>query len=133
HLLALAAQHADVTVTDVSKRHRVFGLEGPESFRIVQKFLEFPVASMAYRSFAQTTHGGIELTVSRTGVTGEYGFKLWAPADRADDLRAELIGLGAVEVGSDAIDVCRLETRFVNIERESGGAPVTPSEVGLQW
>jgi aminomethyltransferase len=133
HLRAVAADDPDVTLTDVSDQHRLFGLEGPESFRIIQKFLDFPVASMAYRSFAQTTHGDDALLISRTGVTGEYGFKLWVPAAHEAELRTELIGLGAREVGTDAIDICRLETRFVNIERESGEAAVTPFDLGLQW
>jgi aminomethyltransferase len=133
HLSASAADFAGVTLVDVSTRSQVFGLEGPESFKIVQKFLDFPVASMAYRSFVATDHGGIPLLVSRTGITGEYGFKLHVPAEQAAALRAELLSLDAREVGADALDTCRMETRFANLERESAGAAVTPFELGLQW
>lgn len=133
HLLASASGYPDVTITDVADRYRVFGLEGPDSFKIVQKFLEFPVASMAYRSFVDTDHGDMPLIVSRTGVTGEYGFKLYVPGDRASELHTEMIELGAREVGGDAIDICRLETRFANLERESVGEAVDPFELGLQW
>lgn len=124
---------AGVTLADVSHGYRVLGIEGPESFRIVQKFLSFPVASMAYRSFVNVAHDSTELQISRTGVTGEYGYKLLAPAGQADELRAELIALGARECGLDAVDICRMETRFVNLEREQGSQPVTPFELGLQW
>lgn len=133
HLRVVAGGVSDVTLTDVSDRYRLFGLEGPESFRIIQKYLDFPVASMAYRSFVQTADGDDALLISRTGVTGEYGFKVWAPAARQADLRAELIGLGAREVGTDAVDICRLETRFVSLERESLGVAATPFDLGLQW
>jgi aminomethyltransferase len=133
HLAATAAEFTDVEVTDVSGGSRVFGCEGPESFKVVQKFLDFPIASMAYRSFVSTTHGNVPLLVSRTGVTGEYGFKLHVPVDHAAELRGELVSLGAREAGLDAIDICRLETRFANLERESGGAAVTPFDLGLQW
>ena len=133
HLTAAAEGCPDATLTDVGAGHRLFGLEGPESFRIAQKFLPFPVASMAYRSFAQAEHGDVPVLISRTGVTGEYGFKLHVPADHAGGLRQELVGLGAREVGTDAVDTCRMETRFANLERESGGAEATPFDLGLQW
>jgi len=132
-LAAAAADFAEVTVADVSDQFHVFGLEGPESFKIVQKFLAFSVASMAYRSFSHEEYDDAAMLVSRTGVTGEYGFKLHVPADRAAELRAELLSLGAREVGVDAVDVCRMETRFANLERESAGAAVTPFDLGLQW
>jgi aminomethyltransferase len=132
-LSAAAKGHDGVTVEDIADRWRVYGVEGPESFKAAQKFLDFPVSSMAYRSFVQTEHEGVELLISRTGVTGEYGFKLHVPAEHADKLREELIGLGAREVGLDAVDICRMEMRFANLEREAAGDDVTPFDVGLQW
>jgi glycine cleavage system aminomethyltransferase T len=123
----------DVEVEDVGAQSRVFGVEGPESFKVAQHFLDFPVSSMAYRSFVQADHGGVPLLISRTGVTGEYGFKLHVPADHAEKIRGKLIDLGASEVGLDSVDVCRMEMRFANLERESSGAEITPFDVGLQW
>lgn len=133
HLTTSAASHADVTLTDVSDSYRVFGVEGPESFRIAATYLPFPVASMAYNSFATDPVDGVDLLISRTGVTGEYGFKLHVPAEHADRVREELISAGATEVGQDALDVCRMETRFANLEGEAAGAEVTPFDLGLQW
>jgi aminomethyltransferase len=123
----------DVEIEDVGAQSRVFGIEGPESFKVAQHFLDFPVSSMAYRSFVQVDHDGVPLLISRTGVTGEYGFKLHVPADQAETVRGKLIDLGAAEVGLDSVDVCRMEMRFANLERESSGAEITPFDVGLQW
>lgn len=133
HLLAAVAAHPDATVTDVSADYAVFGVEGPESPQVAQKLLPFPVSSMAYRSFVTAEHGEHTLLISRTGVTGEYGYKAHVPAAAAADLRAELASLGATEVGVDALDVCRMEMRFANIEAESGGTPQPPFSYGLQW
>lgn len=133
HLMAVAADAADATVTDVSTDFHGFGVEGPESFRIVQKFLDFPVASMAYRSFVTSEHDGMEVMISRTGVTGEYGYTVLVPAGKAAELREELVGLGARECGLDAVDICRMETRFANLERETAGDAATPFDLGLQW
>jgi aminomethyltransferase len=132
-LTTAAAGEPGVTVTDVGAELTTVGIEGPESFRIIQKFLAFPVASMAYRSFAAVEHGAVPLLISRTGVTGEYGYTIHVPIGAAADLRGELVALGAKEVGREAVDVCRMETRFVNLEKESAGVALTPFELGLQW
>ncbi len=132
-LTAAAADDPGVTVTDAGAELTTLGIEGPESFRIIQKFLAFPVASMAYRSFVTVEHGATSLLIGRTGVTGEYGYTLHVPTAAAAELRAELVALGAKEVGREAVDICRMETRFVNLEKESGGGALTPFELGLQW
>jgi aminomethyltransferase len=89
---------------------------------------------MAYRSFAMTRSGeGVPLLISRQGVTGEYGYQVHVPAANAAELREHLIKAGARETGLDAVDVCRMEMRFVNFEGESGGDTFTPFDLGLQW
>jgi aminomethyltransferase len=133
HLTSIALRVPTATVRDVSDEHRVIAVEGPESFRIAGKYVSFPIASMAYRSFVTEEWNGARLLVSRTGVTGEYGYKLHVPAELGDALHQEIAGLGAQPVGLAALDTCRMEIRFVNLERESGGAPITPFAVGLQW
>lgn len=133
YLSAAAADTADVTFADVSADYRVFGIEGPECPKVIQKLLPFSVASMAYRSFVTVDHDGdATLLISRTGVTGEYGYKVHAPDEAAGSVRQELESLGAQECGRDALDICRMETRFVNLEREGAGG-LTPFEYGLQW
>jgi len=126
HLRSAAAGQSGVTVTDVSADYRVLGLEGPEPPQLAQKLLPFPVSSMAYRSFVNADYAGHELLVSRTGVSGEYGYKVHVPVAAAEDVRAELLSLGAAEIGVDALNVCRMEMRFANLEAESGGQPRTP-------
>lgn len=133
HLTEAGAGGAhEVTVQDVSQEFRVFGIEGPQSPAIAQKFLPFPISSMSYASFVTSPwRDGLELLVSRSGVTGEYGYKLHVPTGAGGELREHLLSLGASEVGLDAVDICRMEMRFANLECEADGA--TPFEVGLQW
>ncbi|GAA1663114.1 glycine cleavage system aminomethyltransferase GcvT [Kribbella yunnanensis] len=122
----------DVTVQDVSDEYCVFGIEGPHAPAIAQKFLPFPITSLSYAGFVTTPwREGLELLVSRTGVTGEYGYKLHVPVAAGNELREHLVDLGARQVGTAAVDVCRMEMRFANLEQEAAG--VTPFEVGLQW
>lgn len=133
HLLARGAAAPDTTVQDVSADHDVLAVEGPASFRIAQKYLPFPVASMGYRSFVTVDRDGQPLTVSRTGVTGEYGYKFFAPAGAGQALRDEFTALGAVECGKDAVDVCRMEVRFASVEHEAADGRATAFDLGLQW
>lgn len=133
HLLAEAARFPDASVADVSNAHAVIAVEGPGSFRTVAPYVGFPISAMAYRTFATGTYQEGSLLVSRTGVTGEYGYTLIVAAAQADALRIELLAAGAVPCGSDALDTCRMEMRFTNPEREGGGAALTPFDYGLQW
>ncbi len=122
----------DVTVQDVGDEFCVFGIEGPQTPAIAQKFLPFPITSLSYAGFVTTPwRDDLELLVSRTGVTGEYGYKLHVPVAAGNELREHLVDLGARQVGLAAVNVCRMEMRFANLEQEAAG--VTPFEVGLQW
>ncbi|MBB5977379.1 aminomethyl transferase family protein [Kribbella solani] len=122
----------DVNVQDVTDDYRVYGIEGPQSPALAQKFLSFPITSMSYSSFVTESWGDDQdLLVSRTGVSGEYGYKLHIPVAAGNELRDHLAGLGAQPVGLDALDICRMEMRFANLEQEADGA--TPFETGLQW
>lgn len=133
HLVHAAAAWDGVQVHDVSDDYRVFGVEGPASFRVVRPYVPFDIAAMSYRSFTSTEWNGAPLLVTRSGVTGEYGYKLIVAAESGPALYAELEQSDAHPCGIAAVDVCRMEMRFANLERESGGAPVTPFALGLQW
>jgi aminomethyltransferase len=52
---------------------------------------------------------GIPATLARTGYTGEDGFEIILPADRAAELWAMLEDAGTTESGLGARDVLRLE------------------------
>jgi len=134
HILRAARSYDGAEAEDLSQAFRVFGVEGPQSPRLAQKFLPFPISSMAYRSFVTADwREGVPLQLSRTGVSGEYGYKLLVPVEAADELRTELIEAGAMPCGMDALDICRMEMRFPNLELEAAGEEVTPFDLGLQW
>lgn len=133
HLLAAAADYPDVSVEDMSDALALLAVEGPGSFRIADKYLDMAISAMAYSSIASTDWNGTEMWVSRTGVTGEYGYKFYVPTESAETLSKELAEAGAVPVGADALDICRMEMRFVNLDRECGDDDLTPFDMGLQW
>jgi aminomethyltransferase len=129
-LLRAAGHDARVEVVDDV---RVIGLEGPDSPAVAQRFLSLRVDAMAYPSFTLETFRGAPLLVSRTGVSGEYGFTFHVTAAAADALIAQLQEAGAVPVDHASLEICRLEMRFPNLDLEAPEADATPFTVGLQW
>ena len=133
HVSARAAGRDGVTVRDRSDDIAVYGIEGPQAHLTVQPFMEFTLAQLAYRSFCTTTWEGHSITISRTGMTGEYGYKLFVDAEQGEALRERLVELGALACGLDAVNVCRMEARFANIEDEAPGSAASPFDLALQW
>ncbi|GAA1428050.1 glycine cleavage system aminomethyltransferase GcvT [Microlunatus lacustris] len=132
-LASAASGRSDVQVDGVSAAHAVLGVEGPASFTVVGHYVDFAISSLAYKSWARSTWQGHELMVSRTGVTGEFGYVLVAPAAARDALLDDLRAHGARDASRAAVDVCRMEMRFPNLEAEVPPEGATPFHLGLAW
>jgi aminomethyltransferase len=131
-----ATGYDDLALVDVTPDFAAVGLEGPDSFRVVQPLLPFPVSSMSYMSSARVPVPGspdADLLLSRTGVTGEYGYKLHVPSEHAEVVRGQLLAAGAVPVGLAALRIARMEARFADLDTEVDGAALTPFDLGIQW
>ncbi|MEU5940335.1 glycine cleavage system aminomethyltransferase GcvT [Micromonospora sp. NPDC047548] len=76
-----AAAPAGVTVTDEHEAYAVLAVQGPRSAELLGG-LGLPVEH-GYMSFSAATLAGVELTVCRTGYTGELGYELVVPAAHA--------------------------------------------------
>ncbi|MDT0533078.1 glycine cleavage system aminomethyltransferase GcvT, partial [Micromonospora sp. DSM 115977] len=73
-----AAAPASVTVTDEHEAYAVLAVQGPRSAELLGA-LGLPTGH-DYMSFSTATLDGVELTVCRTGYTGELGYELVVPA-----------------------------------------------------
>lgn len=133
HLNDYAAQRPDVELEDKTADFRVFAIEGPRSFHIAQTLIEFPIAVVSYRGIVRTEWQGEQILLSRTGLTGEYGYRLYAPHSLADSLRNHLLASDAQLCGLEALDVCRMESRFVNMENEISANSFYPFDLGIHW
>lgn len=74
-------------------------------------------------------HGGL---LTRTGYTGEVGFEIVVPADRAPDVWDKVTGAGATPVGLGARDTLRLEMGYP-LHGNDIDTSVTPVEARLGW
>ena len=75
---------------------------------------------------------GDELFLARTGYTGEDGFEVALPAERAAALATRLSEAGVTPAGLGARDTLRLEAGM-NLYGSDMDAGVTPLECGLAW
>jgi aminomethyltransferase len=92
----ITSHHAgeSVELKNVSADYCQLALQGPDAQTILQKLTDVPLAEIKYYHFTPGRVDGIDGIVSRTGYTGEDGFEIYAPADRAEELWNKILDAG---------------------------------------
>jgi glycine cleavage system T protein (aminomethyltransferase) len=92
----IKSHHAgeSVDLKNVSADYCQLALQGPDAQTILQKLTNVPLAEIKYYHFTPGRVDGIDGIVSRTGYTGEDGFEVYAPADRAEQLWNKILDAG---------------------------------------
>lgn len=93
----------ELTLTDISDQTAKIDIQGPESLEVLNTLMGEEWNQLNYFNFETTEKLGFAMIVSRTGYTGELGYELYLPSDKAlevweklaADERTEPIGLGA--------------------------------------
>ncbi|HEX8168338.1 MAG TPA: glycine cleavage system aminomethyltransferase GcvT [Beijerinckiaceae bacterium] len=110
----------------------LLALQGPQAEAVLAR-LAPDVASLAFMEVTQTMIGAIPAHVSRSGYTGEDGFEISLPADRAAELWRLLLEDEQVKpVGLGARDSLRLEAGLCLYGHDIDTA-TSPVEAGLTW
>ncbi|MHB8352009.1 MAG: aminomethyltransferase family protein, partial [Thermoplasmata archaeon] len=108
----------------------ILAVQGPGSRELLTRRYGWPVGELKFytaRSYRRPGEpgaagrlgvefpdpSGTELLVSRTGYTGEAGYELFVPADRAREVAEELVAAGALPCGLGARDTLRLEKGYL--------------------
>ncbi|NLX43342.1 MAG: glycine cleavage system aminomethyltransferase GcvT, partial [Chloroflexi bacterium] len=130
------APRRGVEIADRSEETAMLALQGPQAAAIMDLIAEGDVSSLARNRIATVSVLGVELLVSRTGYTGEDGFELYLPADRAVELWRGILAAGAplglLPIGLGARDSLRFEPCFPLYGHELG-PELTPLQAGLGW
>jgi aminomethyltransferase len=84
-----------VQLDNVSADYCQLALQGPDAQSILQKLTDLPLQEIKYYHFTPGSVDGVEGIVSRTGYTGEDGFEVYAPADRAEQLWNKILDTGS--------------------------------------
>jgi aminomethyltransferase len=129
-----AAAPAGIEVTDRHRSYAVLAVQGPRSAQVLDA-LGLPTEH-GYMSFAGAEYQGIELTVCRTGYTGEHGYELVVPWDGAgavwDAILAAGAPLGIRPAGLAARDTLRTEMGYP-LHGQDLSLDITPVQAGAGW
>lgn len=123
----------DATLEDVSDDIGLLAVQGPKAQEILQALTPAALDDIKYYWFTETTVGGIPMTLSRTGYTGEDGFELYHPAQHSAALWAALMATGRIQpCGLGCRDSLRLEMGMALYGNDIDDT-ITPLEAGLGW
>ncbi|MFI6820778.1 glycine cleavage system aminomethyltransferase GcvT [Micromonospora sp. NPDC050187] len=129
-----AAAPPSVTVTDEHEAYAVLAVQGPRSVALLDA-LGLPTGH-DYMSFSTATLDGVELTVCRTGYTGELGYELVVPAAHAvavwDALFAAGAEFGLRACGLAARDTLRTEMGYP-LHGQDLSLEITPVQARCGW
>ena len=99
-----------VELNNVSSDYCQIALQGPDAESILQTLTNVPLAEIKYYHFTPGSVDGVKGIVSRTGYTGEDGFEVYAPADRAEQLWNKILDAGKTGTPSGVLP-CGLAAR----------------------
>jgi aminomethyltransferase len=137
------AHGLDVAIDDISEQVAALALQGPMSRALLQAVSAAPIDHLKYFRATRTEIAGVPVDVSRTGYTGDLGYEIWMPWDRAIAVWDALAGAGSAfdlhAAGMLALDVARVEAGLLLIDvdfQSSRKALIdsqkyTPAELGL--
>jgi len=110
----------DVTIEDISESVAALALQGPTSAGLLEAAADADIRSLKYFRMTRGTIAGVPVDISRTGYTGDLGYEIWMPWDRAVDVWDALMTKGRAfdihAAGMLALDVARVEAGLLLIE-----------------
>jgi aminomethyltransferase len=133
----------NVRVEDVSEQVAALAVQGPTSARLLKAVAEVDLDPLKYFRMTRGRINDVAVEISRTGYTGDLGYEVWMPWDRATDVWDRLVAIGkaydAKPAGMLALDVARIEAGLLLIDVDFHGSRkvsvdlqrYTPDEMGL--
>jgi aminomethyltransferase len=119
------------TVEELADR-ALLALQGPAAAAVMAR-LAPETAKMIFMNTGKVTLVGVECFISRSGYTGEDGFEISVPNDKAEELARLLLAQPEVApIGLGARDSLRLEAGLCLYGHDMDTA-TTPVEASLAW
>ncbi|HEY1933443.1 MAG TPA: sarcosine oxidase subunit alpha family protein [Acetobacteraceae bacterium] len=129
--------HLRVWLTSTTEHWAVIAVQGPRAHDVLAPLAHgIDLATMPHMSVREATVCGVATRLFRVSFTGEPGFEINIPADRAaavwDALLAAGAPFGITPYGTEAMHVLRAECGYIVVGQETDGT-VTPGDLGLNW
>ncbi len=135
----------DVELEEESEALGALALQGPLSRTILQQIADGDVDGLRYFGVMTAKAGGVPVTISRTGYTGDLGYEIWVDAGDAIALWDALVDAGTpfglAPAGLIALDMARVEAGLLLVDVDYIPAhravieaqKSSPYELGLGW
>ncbi|MCC7352692.1 MAG: glycine cleavage system aminomethyltransferase GcvT [Anaerolineae bacterium] len=125
-----------VMLNDVSDETYMLALQGPQAQATLSPLCPANLAQMPFHTGQETTVAGVPAYLGATGYTGEYGYEVFFPAEKAEHVWGALLEAGKpygiIPCGLAARDSLRFEPCLPLYGHEIS-AEVDPISAGLGW
>ncbi len=137
------ADGLDVRIEDLSERVAALSLQGPTSRSILRDCAEADLDGLKYFHLTRGRLSGCDVTISRTGYTGDLGYEIWMNRADAGTVWDAVMAAGQPHAiraaGLLALDVARIEAGLLLIDVDFFSARkavtmsqyYTPLEMGM--
>jgi len=126
----------DTNINNLSDQLSLLAVQGPESEKVIRVAIGDESAVLKRFQFTEITENKMELTVSRTGYTGEDGFEIFVNNSHCVDLWNILLEkgkeAGLKPAGLGARNTLRLEAGYLLYGYDIDDF-ITPLEAGIDW
>jgi aminomethyltransferase len=143
--LMMNAVGMEVEITEVTDDVAALSFQGPNTRKVLNIVAEKPVDELKYFRMMKNKISGVEVTISRTGYTGDLGYEIWMDAKDALPIWDKLMEVGGdygiAPVGILAMDMARVEAGLFMLDVDYTSTThawiepqkSSPYELGLDW
>lgn len=143
--LARNAGPFDVAVEESTEHLAALAVQGPRARDVIRGVADVDMDALRFFRLIEASIDGFKAVITRTGYTGDLGYEVWVPNDRALGLWDALMDAGRDHglqpAGLDALDITRIEAGFLmnGVDYFSANHCLiesrksTPYESGLGW
>jgi aminomethyltransferase len=143
--LELNSYGLNIKIYDESDKISALALQGPNSREIINSISSKSINNLKYFRITNTDLNGINVSISRTGYTGDLGYEIWIDPKNAltvwDILLEKGKSFGITPTGLHALDISRIEAGLILLDVDyisSRHAIIesrksSPYELGLGW
>lgn len=115
--LESCAEGLNATIEDLTEQLCAVSLQGPTARDVLSAAVGRDMATLPFFGRADVSIGGVPVSISRTGYSGDLGYEIWIPWNNALPVWDALIAAGEAYTlrvaGMEALDVARLEAGLI--------------------